>query len=82
MRTDKAMTNEEYERWIKGKLKLCIIRKDLQGKEAVPISKKGKERFISGKAKREYRWVDDATFQIFYGDNWWDAYSIDFDFIN
>lgn len=61
----------------------CKIRKDLvENKTAVPIEKKGKERFIHGDAKREYRWEDDDNFQIFFGDSWWDACSIDFDFMD
>lgn len=62
--------------------KLCRIRKDLTEQGiAVPITKKDKKRFANGNAKREYRWIG-FNFQIFYGDSWWNAQSIDFDFIN
>jgi hypothetical protein len=58
----------------------CKIRKDLVEQElGVPIQKEGKYITISGSGLREYRW-DGETFQIFYRDNWWDGYSIDFDF--
>lgn len=64
----------------------CKIRKDLvDSKTAVPIEKIGKKqfiRFIHGDAKREYRWCDDNNFQIFFGDSWWRACSIDFDFMD
>jgi len=59
----------------------CRIRKDLvESETAVPIMRKDKQHFIHSNAWREYRYLDDNTFQIFYRDNWWDAYSIDFDF--
>jgi hypothetical protein len=82
MRTDKGMTDREFEIYTQGKPKLCRIREDLVKEGlSVPITKKDKKRFASGDAKREYRWIG-FNFQIFYGDSWWNAQSIDFDFIN
>jgi hypothetical protein len=61
----------------------CKIRKDLvESETAVPIFYKGKQRFIHGNAKREYRWKDEDTFEIWFRDKYWGAYSIDFEFIN
>lgn len=62
----------------------CIIRKDLQSQGlAVPLHKTDSEVFyIKGGAKRTYRWLGDIdSFQVKYRNNWYNAYSIDYDFI-
>jgi len=65
----------------------CVIRKDLQ-KEGlgVPLQdatgKFDRYIYISGKAKRQYRWLGDTEgFQVKYRGQWYHAYSIDFDFL-
>jgi len=72
--------------------KTCRIRPDLIALGyGVPISRPVKvERMLSsveegiyyGKGRVEYRWLYDTSgFQIKVGKRWWDAYSIDFDFL-
>lgn len=83
MKTNKGMTDEEFEVYTHGKPKLCRIRKDLvESKTTVPIMYKDKQRFIHGNAEREYRWKDEDTFEIWFRDKYWQAYSMDFDFID
>lgn len=69
------------------KLQLCVIRKDLLDQDlSMPIWK-GKENkntkyvYISGSKPRVYRWLKDTSgFQIKHKGQWYNAYSIDFDF--
>lgn len=62
----------------------CVIRKDLNNDEiGIPIwDKKDNTIFIHGSNRGwRYRWLDDDNFQIKFGNKYYNAYSIDFDFI-
>lgn len=67
---------------------LCIVRRDLQ-KEGVGVliwqredDNSNKYQYVQGKVKREYHWLGDTGgFQVKYRNKWYNAYSIDFDFL-
>ncbi len=62
----------------------CVIRKDLNNNEiGIPIwDNKDHTTFIHGTERGwRYRWIDDNNFQIKYGTKYFNAHSIDFDFI-
>ena len=58
---------------------LCTIRKDLSD-ERVPVTKDKTTIYIHPKYPIEYRWIAN-NFQVKLGE-WWNANSIDFDFID
>lgn len=62
-------------------MELCIIRKDLKEYGLkVPAWKDKQTIYIQPKYPIEYRWIAN-NFQVKLGE-WWNAYSIDFDFID
>jgi len=61
----------------------CRIRKNLiESGTAIPIRRNGRrQHFIRGKARREYMWIGNGDFRILYRGRYWDASSIDFEFL-
>jgi|GEM_PF-2573895 hypothetical protein len=60
----------------------CVIRKDLEGTALIPIWQLGKEtKYINPTEPIEYRWIAN-NFMVMWENEWYSAYSIDFDFLD
>ena len=62
---------------------ICCIRNDIKNKGyTLPLTRGRRTEYVDGKTKLPYRWLKDTTgFQIYYEGLWWDAISIDWDFL-
>jgi hypothetical protein len=59
----------------------CTIREDLKETELVPIWLGTDTQYICPTKPIKYRWIYN-TFQVWWENKWYNAYSIDFDFID
>ena len=61
----------------------CKIREDLYKKNiSIPIEKNNKTIYICDKNTYKYKWITDNNFYIKYQNQWYKAYSIDFEFLD
>ena len=60
----------------------CVIRKDLEDELLIPVwHGKKLTKFINPTEPIEYRWIAN-NFMVMWENEWYSAYSIDFDFLD